>query len=132
MSKSFFSLFVGAILTFTTLSAQRPEADTFKTNSGEITVQPILHGTLALYYQDKVIYVDPYGGEKAFEGIPDPDLLIRTSGEYRISNFLLWQISYTELCIVPTLWPDFSRNDLINAVVDYSRRERRFGGVLKE
>lgn len=60
-------------------------------------------------------------------GIPDPDLLIRTSGESRISNFLLWQTSYTELCIVDTLWPDFGRADLFHAVADYQRRERRFG-----
>jgi undecaprenyl diphosphate synthase len=63
------------------------------------------------------------------KGIPDPDLLIRTSGENRISNFLLWQISYTEIWITPTLWPDFRREHLIEAVVDYSRRDRRFGGI---
>ena len=62
------------------------------------------------------------------EGIPDPDLLIRTSGEWRISNFLLWQIAYSELWITSVLWPDFGRNDLLRAVVDYQRRERRFGG----
>lgn len=61
--------------------------------------------------------------------IPDPDLLIRTSGEQRISNFLLWQIAYTELWITPVLWPDFSRKDFLMAVKDYQRRERRFGGV---
>jgi len=65
-------------------------------------------------------------------GIPDPDLLISTSGERRISNFFLWQISYTELYISPVLWPDFREKDLIEAVVDYSKRERRFGGVLNE
>ena len=60
-------------------------------------------------------------------GIPDPDLLIRTSGELRISNFLLWQIAYTELYVTETLWPDFNRNELIKAIVDYQARERRFG-----
>ena len=60
-------------------------------------------------------------------GIPDPDLLIRTSGELRISNFLLWQIAYTELYVTDTLWPDFDRKELLKAIVDYQSRERRFG-----
>ena len=59
--------------------------------------------------------------------VPDPDLLIRTSGEYRISNFMLWQIAYTELHITPILWPDFNREHLFEAVLDYQRRDRRFG-----
>ena len=63
------------------------------------------------------------------EGVPDPDLLIRTSGEMRISNFLLWQIAYTELWVTPTFWPDFSPADLYRAIADYQRRDRRFGGV---
>jgi undecaprenyl diphosphate synthase len=60
-------------------------------------------------------------------GIPDPDLLIRTSGELRISNFLLWQIAYTELYVTETLWPDFDRKELLKAIADYQARERRFG-----
>jgi len=60
-------------------------------------------------------------------GQPDPDLLIRTSGEHRISNFLLWQISYAELYLTPKLWPDFSKVDFLDALKDYQRRERRFG-----
>jgi len=60
-------------------------------------------------------------------GIPDPDLLIRTSGEFRISNFLLWQIAYTELYVTDTLWPDFDREELLKAISDYQSRERRFG-----
>jgi len=60
--------------------------------------------------------------------IPDPDLLIRTSGEMRISNFLLWQIAYSELWVTSTLWPDFDRTDLLRAVIDFEKRERRFGG----
>ena len=60
-------------------------------------------------------------------GQPDPDLLIRTSGEMRISNFLLWQISYAELYVTPKLWPDFRNDDLIDAVKEYQKRERRFG-----
>ena len=59
--------------------------------------------------------------------IPDPDVLIRTSGEMRVSNFLLWQISYAELVITPTLWPDFRKPQLIAALEDYARRHRRFG-----
>ena len=60
-------------------------------------------------------------------GIPDPDLLIRTSGEFRVSNFLLWQIAYTELYVTDTLWPDFDRQELLKAIADYQSRERRFG-----
>jgi len=61
--------------------------------------------------------------------VPDPDLLIRTSGEMRISNFLLWQIAYTELWITPTLWPDFGAADLYRAIAEFQGRARRFGGV---
>jgi undecaprenyl diphosphate synthase len=60
---------------------------------------------------------------------PDPDLLIRTSGEMRVSNFLLWQISYAEFVVTPTLWPDFRRPQLIEAFEEYGRRHRRFGGL---
>jgi undecaprenyl diphosphate synthase len=63
------------------------------------------------------------------DGCPDPDLLIRTSGEKRISNFLLWQLAYTELHITPVLWPDFSRRDLFEAILDFQSRDRRFGKV---
>lgn len=62
-------------------------------------------------------------------GLPDPDLLIRTSGEFRISNFLLWQIAYSEIYVTPVLWPDFNRRDLLLALIDYQNRERRFGRV---
>jgi undecaprenyl diphosphate synthase len=61
--------------------------------------------------------------------VPDPDLLIRTSGEMRISNFLLWQLAYTEIYITPTPWPEFRRAHLYQAILDYQRRERRFGGL---
>ncbi|MDO4502017.1 MAG: isoprenyl transferase [Coriobacteriia bacterium] len=62
-------------------------------------------------------------------GIPDPDLLIRTSGEMRISNFLLWQIAYTELVVTDVLWPDFDRYEFLRALLEYQGRDRRFGGV---
>lgn len=62
-------------------------------------------------------------------GLPDPDLLIRTSGEMRVSNFLLWQIAYAEIYVTETLWPDFSRARLLDALVDFQRRERRYGGL---
>src|SRR6202044_4289624 len=60
---------------------------------------------------------------------PAPDLLIRTSGEMRISNFLLWQIAYAELYVTDTLWPDFRRAELLEAILDYQKRDRRFGGL---
>jgi len=66
-------------------------------------------------------------GYLSTHGLPDPDLLIRTSGETRISNFLLWQLAYTEMYFTPTLWPDFRRHDALLALHDYQRRERRFG-----
>jgi undecaprenyl diphosphate synthase len=64
-------------------------------------------------------------------GLKDPDLLIRTSGEMRVSNFLLWQIAYSELYVTDTLWPDFTRTNLLEAVFDYQNRERRFGGLAR-
>jgi len=64
-------------------------------------------------------------------GQPDPDLLIRTSGEMRISNFLLWQIAYAELYVTDILWPDFKRSDLLRAIAEYQKRDRRFGGLTR-
>ncbi|MDQ7948808.1 MAG: isoprenyl transferase [Pedobacter sp.] len=64
--------------------------------------------------------------------IPDPELMIRTSGEHRISNFLLWQMAYTELYFTETLWPDFRREHLFEAIVDYQKRERRFGKISEQ
>jgi undecaprenyl diphosphate synthase len=63
------------------------------------------------------------------DGVPDPDLLIRTSGEMRVSNYLLWQIAYTEIYVTETLWPDFRRRHLLEAVLAYQKRERRYGGI---
>ena len=86
---------------------------------------------------DKTIKVDDinetYFSNKLYTAdYPDPDLLIRTSGEYRISNFLLWQIAYTELYFSPKLWPDFNKNDFINAIIEYQSRERRFGKTSEQ
>ncbi|MCS7023403.1 MAG: isoprenyl transferase [Bryobacteraceae bacterium] len=77
-----------------------------------------------LHLDEETIHANLYTA-----GQPDPDLLIRTSGEMRISNFLLWQIAYAELYVTDTLWPDFKRADLLRAVVEYQRRDRRFGGL---
>jgi len=66
------------------------------------------------------------------KSVPDPELLIRTSGEYRISNFLLWQIAYSELYFTNTLWPDFSKTELEKAILDYQSRERRFGKTTEQ
>jgi undecaprenyl diphosphate synthase len=65
-------------------------------------------------------------------GIPDPSLLIRTSGEFRVSNFLLWQIAYSELYFTPKLWPDFRKEDLYEAIIDFQNRERRFGMISEQ
>ncbi|RLB19412.1 MAG: isoprenyl transferase [Deltaproteobacteria bacterium] len=64
--------------------------------------------------------------------MPDPDLLIRTSGEYRVSNFLLWQIAYAEMYVTPTLWPDFRKEEFLCAIEDYRKRERRFGATSEQ
>jgi len=61
--------------------------------------------------------------------VPDPDLLIRTSGELRLSNFLLWQVAYSEIWVTETLWPDFTQMDLFRAIIDFQKRERRYGGL---
>ena len=66
------------------------------------------------------------------KGLPDPDLLIRTSGERRLSNFLLWQMAYTEIYVTETLWPDFKNEDMIRALMDYQNRERRFGRTSEQ
>ena len=65
-------------------------------------------------------------------GMTDPDLLIRTAGEMRISNYLLWQISYAEMWVTDKMWPEFCESDLMQAIVDFSKRRRRFGGLDKE
>ncbi len=83
----------------------------------------IRRGTLA----DQEVTKDLFSRYLDTAGLPDPDLLIRTSGEYRISNFLLWQSAYTEFYFTDVLWPDFNRDELFRAITEYKRRERRFG-----
>ena len=85
---------------------------------GKIEISAINEGTFSNYLKTS--------------GIPDPELLIRTSGELRISNFLLWQIAYTELFITPTLWPDFTKEHLYEAIWSYQQRERRFGKTSEQ
>ena len=68
-----------------------------------------------------------FAGWLSTAGVPDPDLMIRTSGEQRMSNFLLWQTAYSELVFLDILWPDFSKDDLVTAISEFSRRERRYG-----
>ena len=65
-------------------------------------------------------------------GIPDPELLIRTSGELRVSNFILWQLAYTELYFTELLWPDFSKDEFYKAIIDFQKRERRFGKTSEQ
>ena len=78
--------------------------------------------------------IDEYAFSNALatQGMPDPELLIRTSGETRISNFLLWQIAYSELYFTPTLWPDFRREHLYEAIINFQNRERRFGKISEQ
>jgi len=72
---------------------------------------------------------DNFGEYLYTRGLPDPDLLIRTSGEMRLSNFLLWQVAYSEIWVTDTLWPDFAQNHLFQAIIDFQKRERRYGGL---
>jgi undecaprenyl diphosphate synthase len=78
------------------------------------------------------ITADSLGQNLDAPDLPDPDLIIRTSGEQRLSNFLLWQAAYSELVFVPTYWPDFDRSTLESAIAEYHRRERRFGGLIAQ
>jgi len=79
---------------------------------------------------EQEISAETFGRYLDITDIPDPDLIIRTSGEQRLSNFLLWQAAYSELVFVPTYWPDFNRSTLEHAIAEYHRRERRFGGLV--
>lgn len=80
----------------------------------------------------KEITPDLFSGYLYTHGLPDPDLLIRTGGDFRISNFLLWQMAYTEIVVTRVLWPDFRKRHFIRCLLDYQERERRFGGIQEE
>jgi undecaprenyl diphosphate synthase len=84
----------------------------------------VTEGTPAQRIDEKAIRAHLYYPDQ-----PDPDLVVRTSGEYRISNFLLWELAYSELVFTDVLWPDFRRQHLFDAVAEFQRRERRYGGV---
>lgn len=97
--------------------------------------QEILHAVQQIVDEVQETGIAPQVDEELFErglytaGIPDPELLIRTSGEMRISNYLLWQLAYTEIYVTDVLWPDFNRYEFLRALLDYQRRDRRFGAV---
>ncbi|MEM7144319.1 MAG: isoprenyl transferase [Verrucomicrobiota bacterium] len=92
-------------------------------------VKSIVHAVEAGHIDSAMIDTEMFGKHLYTRYYPDPDLLIRTSGELRLSNFLLWQVSYAELIITKKFWPDFRKQDLHDAVNEYSKRQRRFGGV---
>ncbi len=94
-------------------------------------VKKIFKDVKAGTIQEEDINESMFGNYLETAGFPDPELLIRTSGEMRVSNFLLWQIAYTELYVTKTLWPDFRKEDLYEAICAYQKRERRFGKVLE-
>jgi len=98
------------------------------TNAAREIARNVLDGKLDVDRIDKNLFSE-YLQTK---NIPDPDILVRTSGEYRISNFLLWQIAYTELYFTKKLWPDIRKQDLYEAIIDYQRRERRFGRINEQ
>ena len=96
--------------------------------AARILAERVAQGSLSVEDIDE----DELAGALFTQGAPNPDLLVRTSGEYRISNFMLWQLAYTELHITDVLWPDFDREHLFDAILDFQRRERRFGRVASE
>ena len=99
--------------------------------SGRTEIVDACRKIVAYWAAGKAVEIDEatISNSLSTAGQPDPDLLIRTSGELRVSNFLLWQIAYAEIWVTPVLWPDFRRRHLFEAIVDFQRRERRFGGI---
>jgi undecaprenyl diphosphate synthase len=97
--------------------------------SGRADITDAVRAMLASGAHPNQVDEDFIGRHLATAGLPDPDLLIRTSGEMRVSNFLLWQIAYSEFVVTSTLWPDFRRSHLLEAILEFQARERRFGGV---
>lgn len=100
----------------------------------EIThaVNQILQDSKSGKLGDELITEDVFSNYLNTAGIPDPELMIRTSGEYRISNFLMWQLAYAELYFTPVLWPDFNKEELYSAIIDFQKRERRFGKISEQ
>jgi len=94
----------------------------------KVLIKEVVRGNLAV----EEIDTDLFGQYLYLEALPYPDLLIRTGGEHRVSNFLLWQIAYTELWITPVFWPDFGKKEFLMALNDYAKRERRFGKIKEE
>ena len=87
---------------------------------------------LAQYMPFTLVIDEETVSRHLYGNLPDPDLVIRTSGELRLSNFLLWQIAYSEIYVTEKLWPDFAGSDLLHGIADYQRRERRYGGLSVE
>jgi undecaprenyl diphosphate synthase len=94
-------------------------------------VRKILTAIIANHQSAEAITEEMISNHLYTAGMPDPDLLIRTSGELRVSNFLLWQIAYAEIWVTEVLWPDFRKQHLYQAIIDYQKRERRYGGITK-
>ncbi|HSS44427.1 MAG TPA: polyprenyl diphosphate synthase, partial [Thermoanaerobaculia bacterium] len=92
----------------------------------------LAHDVIAGRLTPEQIDEETMGSRLGTAGLPDPDLLIRTSGEMRVSNFLLWQIAYSEIWVTPTLWPDFRKRHLFEAILNFQKRERRYGGVIEK
>jgi undecaprenyl diphosphate synthase len=97
--------------------------------SGRAEIVDAARAALALGLRPEELTEERFASLLYTSGQPDPDLLIRTSGEMRVSNFLLWQIAYAEIYVTDTLWPDFRRRHLLEAVLAYQKRERRYGGI---
>jgi undecaprenyl diphosphate synthase len=95
-------------------------------------VKRIVHKITLGEIKESEINAEMFSSMLETHGIPDPEMLIRTSGEYRISNFLLWQLAYSELFFPTKLWPDFRKEDLYEAIVAYQCRERRFGKTSEQ
>jgi undecaprenyl diphosphate synthase len=96
---------------------------------GRAEIVDAVRGAIAAGVRPEDLTEERFAGFLYTRGQPDPDLLIRTSGEMRVSNFLLWQIAYAEIYVTETLWPDFRRHHLLEAVLAYQKRERRYGGI---
>ena len=104
------------------------ETEDDMSDSGGLNAADVQEGRLA----PEEITEEVYGGYLDTEGIPDPDLLIRTSGELRLSNYLVWQLAYTEFYFTDVPWPDFTKEELEKAIRQYNERDRRYGGVKEE